>query len=83
MINASHGLALANTLWRQVKLVDASFIWTEPHSMRLKTKLTIQGEVLNGAILQQVRRGRLWGCGWGWRGRSSLEAKLTTQRGVL
>jgi nonsense-mediated mRNA decay protein 3 len=37
----------------KVKLVDAAFIWTEPHSMRLKVKLTVQGEVLNGAILQQ------------------------------
>ena len=32
----------------KVKLVDAGFIWTEPHSKRLKTKLTIQKEVLNG-----------------------------------
>lgn len=38
---------------QRVKLVDASFIWTEPHSMRLKVKLTVQAEVLNGAILQQ------------------------------
>ena len=38
----------------QVKLVDAGFIWTEPHSRRLKVKLTIQAEVLNGAILQQT-----------------------------
>lgn len=38
----------------RVKLVDAGFIWTEPHSMRLKVKLTIQAEVLNGAILQQA-----------------------------
>lgn len=37
----------------QVKLVDAGFIWTEPHSRRLKVKLTVQAEVLNGAILQQ------------------------------
>eukprot|EP00192_Tetraselmis_astigmatica_P024375 CAMPEP_0117664538 /NCGR_PEP_ID=MMETSP0804-20121206/9282_1 /TAXON_ID=1074897 /ORGANISM="Tetraselmis astigmatica, Strain CCMP880" /LENGTH=504 /DNA_ID=CAMNT_0005471795 /DNA_START=246 /DNA_END=1760 /DNA_ORIENTATION=+ len=37
----------------QVKLVDAAFIWTEPHSRRLKVKLTVQKEVLNGAILQQ------------------------------
>ena len=37
----------------QVKLVDAGFIWTEPHSRRLKVKLTVQGEVLNGAILQE------------------------------
>jgi len=34
--------------------VDAGFIWTEPHSRRLKLKLTIQAEVLNGAILQQT-----------------------------
>mmetsp|Transcript_25446 Transcript_25446/g.55257 ORF Transcript_25446/g.55257 Transcript_25446/m.55257 type:complete len:560 (+) Transcript_25446:171-1850(+) len=37
----------------KVKLVDAGFIWTEPHSRRLKVKLTIQAEVFNGAILQQ------------------------------
>lgn len=41
-------------LWLQkVKLVDAGFIWTEPHSKRLKVKLTIQAEVFNGTILQQ------------------------------
>jgi|TARA_B100001741_G_scaffold81364_1_gene65958 nonsense-mediated mRNA decay protein 3 len=39
---------------QKVKLVDAGFVWTEPHSKRLKTKLTIQKEVLNGAILQQT-----------------------------
>lgn len=38
----------------KVKLVDAGFIWTEPHSKRLKLKLTIQKEVFNGAILQQT-----------------------------
>lgn len=37
----------------KLKLVDAGFIWTEPHSKRLKLKLTVQGEVFNGAILQQ------------------------------
>lgn len=36
-----------------VRLVDASFIWTEPHSRRLKVKCTIQKEVMNGAIIQQ------------------------------
>jgi hypothetical protein len=30
------------------------WIWTEPHSLRLHIKLTIQKEVMNGAILQQV-----------------------------
>ena len=39
---------------RQVKLVDAGFVWTEPHSRRIKVKLTVQAEVLNGAILQQT-----------------------------
>jgi nonsense-mediated mRNA decay protein 3 len=38
---------------QKVKLIDAGFIWTEPHSMRLKVKLTVQAEVMNGAILQQ------------------------------
>ncbi|KAJ1609054.1 NMD3p-like protein [Cryptosporidium canis] len=36
-----------------VRLIDASFIWTEPHSRRLKVKCTIQKEVMNGAIIQQ------------------------------
>lgn len=38
----------------KLKLVDAVWIWTEPHSMRLQIKLTLQKEVINGAILQQA-----------------------------
>eukprot|EP00730_Choanoeca_flexa_P014179 TRINITY_DN6105_c0_g1_i2.p1 TRINITY_DN6105_c0_g1~~TRINITY_DN6105_c0_g1_i2.p1 ORF type:complete len:530 (+),score=169.56 TRINITY_DN6105_c0_g1_i2:114-1703(+) len=38
----------------KVRLIDAGFIWTEPHSKRVKVKLTIQKEVLSGAILQQT-----------------------------
>lgn len=38
----------------KVHLVDAGFLWTEPHSKRIKVKLSIQKEVHNGAILQQV-----------------------------
>ncbi|EMP32714.1 60S ribosomal export protein NMD3, partial [Chelonia mydas] len=38
----------------KVRLIEASFVWTEPHSRRLKIKLTVQKEVMNGAILQQV-----------------------------
>ncbi|NXG29780.1 NMD3 protein, partial [Dromaius novaehollandiae] len=38
----------------RVRLIDAGFIWTEPHSKRLKLKLTVQKEVINGAVLQQV-----------------------------
>eukprot|EP00922_Rhytidocystis_sp_ex-Travisia-forbesii_P025146 GHVS01036936.1.p1 GENE.GHVS01036936.1~~GHVS01036936.1.p1 ORF type:complete len:624 (+),score=76.49 GHVS01036936.1:77-1873(+) len=37
-----------------VKLVDASFIWTEPHSRRLRIKLSVQKEAMHGAILQQT-----------------------------
>eukprot|EP01098_Paradermamoeba_levis_P013791 TRINITY_DN637_c0_g1_i1.p1 TRINITY_DN637_c0_g1~~TRINITY_DN637_c0_g1_i1.p1 ORF type:complete len:501 (-),score=165.08 TRINITY_DN637_c0_g1_i1:124-1626(-) len=37
----------------KVKLVDAGFVWTEPHSKRLKVKLSIQKEVFNSAIVQQ------------------------------
>ena len=37
----------------KVKLTDASWIWTEPHSMRLKVKMTVQKEVDGGVILQQ------------------------------
>jgi len=37
----------------KVKLIDAIFVWTEPHSKRIKVKLTIQGEVMAGTILQQ------------------------------
>lgn len=38
----------------RVHLIDANFIWTEPHSRRLKIKLTVQKEVMGGAILQQI-----------------------------
>ena len=31
---------------KEVRLVDAAFVWTEPHSKRIKTKLTIQKEVI-------------------------------------
>ena len=36
----------------KVKLVDARFVWTEPHSRRIIVRLTIQKEAF-GAILQQ------------------------------
>lgn len=37
----------------KVKLVDASFKWTEPHSRRILVRLTIQKEAFHNAILQQ------------------------------
>lgn len=39
---------------KEVKLIDAGFIWTEPHSKRIKVKLTVHGEVVGGTVLQQV-----------------------------
>jgi len=38
---------------KDCKLVDASFIWTEEHSKRLKIRITIQKEVASAAVLQQ------------------------------
>ncbi|GKU05395.1 nonsense-mediated mrna decay protein 3 [Fusarium langsethiae] len=37
----------------KVRIVDASFIWTEPHSRRVRVKITIQDEVQDGMLLQQ------------------------------
>src|SRR5690606_14944595 len=37
----------------KVRIIDASFIWTEPHSKRVKVKITIQSEAFQNTILQQ------------------------------
>ena len=34
-------------------LVDASFLWTEPHSKRLKLKITLQKEIFANTVIQQ------------------------------
>ena len=38
----------------KARIVDASFIWTEPHSRRIRMKITIQQEVSSGTIIQQT-----------------------------
>ncbi|RFU33733.1 hypothetical protein B7463_g2599, partial [Scytalidium lignicola] len=38
----------------KVRIIDASFVWTEPHSRRVKVKLTIQDSVSEGVVLQQT-----------------------------
>ena len=38
----------------RVKLIDAGFEWTEPHSKRIKVKLTVQKEVAKNTLLQQT-----------------------------
>ncbi|ORY34325.1 RNA binding protein [Naematelia encephala] len=39
---------------QKVRLIDASFVWTEPHSRRIKIKVTVQKEVLANTVLQQT-----------------------------
>ena len=39
---------------KRVKMLDAGFIWTEPHAKRLKVRLTVQKEVMAGTLLQQT-----------------------------
>jgi nonsense-mediated mRNA decay protein 3 len=36
-----------------LRLTDAVWVWTEPHSMRLKVKLTVQRQIQTGTVLQQ------------------------------
>ena len=38
----------------KVRVIDASFIWTEPHSRRIKVKLVVQQEAFSETILQQA-----------------------------
>ncbi|ETI20868.1 hypothetical protein G647_07211 [Cladophialophora carrionii CBS 160.54] len=38
----------------KVRIIDASFLWTEPHSRRIKVKITVQQEAYEGTILQQT-----------------------------
>lgn len=38
----------------KVRLVDALFIWTEPHSRRIRVKITVQGEAMANTIVQQT-----------------------------
>lgn len=49
-LNISAG---SNSNFAKAKLTDAKFIWTEPHSKRLKLKLTVQKEVYNNIVVQQ------------------------------
>ncbi|AEO67188.1 89723a60-ec0c-4f8e-a631-1ece2d6d8dc2 [Thermothielavioides terrestris] len=37
----------------KVRIIDARFVWTEPHSRRIKVKITIQDSVADGVLMQQ------------------------------
>lgn len=39
---------------RKLKMVDAKFIWTEPHSRRLRLRITVEGEALSRATIRQT-----------------------------
>lgn len=39
---------------KEFKVVDAKFIWTEPHSKRIKVSLSIEKETFNGTILRRT-----------------------------
>jgi len=36
-----------------VSILSSQFIWTEPHSKRMKVKITINKEVLNNTVMQK------------------------------
>jgi len=38
---------------REIKLIDAKFVWTEPHSRRTIVRVTIQKEVMQAAIVEK------------------------------
>jgi nonsense-mediated mRNA decay protein 3 len=38
----------------KVRIIDAGFLWTEPHSKRIKVKITIQQEAFQDTIVQQT-----------------------------
>jgi len=42
------------TLPKGTRLVDAAFIWTEPHSKRLKVNVTVEAAIQLGAVLKQT-----------------------------
>ncbi|XP_020266296.1 60S ribosomal export protein NMD3, partial [Asparagus officinalis] len=37
----------------RLRLVHAEFLFTEPHSKRIKVKVRVQGEIFNGAVAEQ------------------------------
>lgn len=41
---------------KEVRLVDAGFVWTEPHSKRLRIKLTVQKEVSCKFFILKLKR---------------------------
>ncbi|KAI1336605.1 NMD3-domain-containing protein [Xylariaceae sp. FL0016] len=47
-------LCLKKLSLNKTRIIDASFIWTEPHSRRVKVKLVVQAAVADDRIMQQA-----------------------------
>lgn len=41
-------------LSKDIKIIDAKLVWTEPHSKRIKVKVTISREVMSNMIMQKA-----------------------------
>lgn len=39
---------------KKLKLIDAKFVWTEPHSKRIKVRVTVEAEVLSNVVVRQA-----------------------------
>ena len=71
----------------KVKLMDAVFIWTEPHSRRIKLKITIQKEVFyhffryynfSRLSIIQASNKALW-----WNSRNGINNVTTVRKSSL
>ncbi|GAB4858880.1 hypothetical protein Ancab_010357 [Ancistrocladus abbreviatus] len=53
-VDITDGLQKHRLKLKDVRLVHAEFVWTEPNSMRMIVRLKIQKEVLRGAVLEKA-----------------------------
>ncbi|KAI0482027.1 NMD3-domain-containing protein [Xylariaceae sp. FL0804] len=47
-------LCLKKLSLNRTRIIDASFIWTEPHSRRVRVKLVIQASIADDRVMQQA-----------------------------
>lgn len=47
-------LCLKKLSLNRTRIIDASFIWTEPHSRRIRVKLVVQAAVADDRVMQQA-----------------------------
>ncbi len=51
----NHGQVQAVSGVQGIKLVDSSWVWTEPHSKRLKLRVTVKAEIIDASVTVQQR----------------------------